>query len=166
MRCALAIAVMAAAVAACADGQVEAGPLAFPRDAGQSWVGVPTGQFAVAGIPLTSGMKGRRLVLLRVEPAKPREARGARLRVAASTGAGLEIGSARGWKNKAWDLRPLPFSVAPSTPVAVIVSVAGSRRGTIFVHAFAIDYRVGSHRYRAVYPVGIKACVQLPSCPA
>jgi hypothetical protein len=164
---AAAIAVAAWLAAGC--GGTKTGPLAFPKDAGLSWVGVPVapGEFAVAGIPLVARKAGEPAVFLAVAPVDPAEARGATIRYAASSAAAGMIGSARGWKPKAWALhRVRGFEVPARSRAQVVVGVSSDRRRTIFIHRFAIEYRVGDNRYRAVYPVGIKACVGRSSCSA
>jgi hypothetical protein len=140
-------------------GGVAKGPLAFPRDAGNSWIamGVHPNQFGVIGIPLEYRKKSRQAVLIDVHPADPAAAAGARLRLAAEDG--VPLGGARGWNPKAWRLRPIRgFAVKRDRTSTVIVGVAAVK-GTIFIHSFAVDYRIGETRYRAVYPVGIKICV-------
>jgi hypothetical protein len=147
-------------------GGVPEGPLAVPKAAGEAWVGlgVPIGEVAVVGIPLTAHRGNRPLILTKVEPAQPEEARGVHLRYGATVDA--PIGSARGWKTRKWHLRAVHgFRVAPGEPAFILVGVAGDRRQTVFIHAFTINYRVEGREYRTVYRVGIRACVGRRSCP-
>jgi hypothetical protein len=63
-------------------------------------------------------------------------------------------------------LRPVRgFPVKQDGTTRVIVGVAATK-GTIFIHSFTVDYRVGRTHYRTAYPVGIKICVGTSlSCP-
>jgi hypothetical protein len=68
---------------------------------------------------------------------------------------------------RAWRLRPVRgFAVKRGTGATRVIVGVAAAKGTVFVHSFAIEYRVGQARYRAVYPVGIKICVGNDlSCP-
>jgi hypothetical protein len=154
----------AAALVGC--GSVSEGPLAVPKEAGESWVGlgVRPGQVAVVGIPLTAHRGNRPLTLTSVEPTHPEEARGTHVRYGVTGDA--PIGSARGWKARAWHVRPVRgFRVAPRDPATILVGIAADRPRTVFIHAFTIRYRIGKRDYRIVYRVGIHACVGRQSCP-
>src|SRR5512144_200483 len=151
---------LAAVAALVGCGGVSEGPLAVPKEAGESWVGlgVPPGQVAVVGIPLTTHRGNRSLTLTSVEPTHPEEALGSHLRYGVSLAA--PIGSARGWKARKWHVRPVRgFSVAPHDPAFILVGVDADRPRTVFIHAFTIRYRIGDTEYRTVYRVGIQACV-------
>ena len=105
-------------------------------------------------------------VLLSARPTDTKEARGLRLRYAATTGVGLHIGAARGWKPQAWDLHPLVgFQIRPGQDAAIVVGATSSRPGVYFVRSFVVDYRIGDTRYRATYRQGIETCVGRPTCP-
>jgi hypothetical protein len=156
--------VVAVALVGCGD--VSEGPLAVPKEAGESWVGlgVPPRQAAVVGIPLTVHRGNRPLTLTSVEPTRPAEARGVRLRYGVTVEA--PIGSARGWKVREWLLRPVQgFRVGPRDPAIIVVGVEADRPRTVFIHAFTIRYRIRDTEYRTVYRVGIHACVGTRSCP-
>ena len=105
-------------------------------------------------------------VLLGARPADANEARGLTLRYAATTGKGIQIGLARGWKPHAWDLHPLiGFRIRPDQAAAVVVGAKAARPGIYFVRSFVVDYRIGGTHFRATVPQGIKTCVGRPSCP-
>ncbi|HEY6835746.1 MAG TPA: hypothetical protein VI142_04670 [Gaiellaceae bacterium] len=136
------------------------GPLAFPSDAGNSWVsmGVRPGQFGVVGIPLEYRRRSGPAVLVAVHPEHPAQATCAHLRFAATSGS--QIGGARGWKPTAWRLRPVRgFMVSHGKGTTTVIVGVAAAKGAFFIRSFAIDYRIGQTRYRAVYPVGIKICV-------
>jgi hypothetical protein len=150
-------------VAGCGGGG--SGPLAWPKDAGKSVSGVPvkTGQLAVTALPLES-IAGS-AVLLDVRPQHADDAKGLRIRYAASTGRGLHIGGERGWQPRAWDLRPLAgFVIPPHTPTAVVIGAAAAKPGVYLLRGFIVDYRIGSTHYSAPQQVGLEVCAGRHSC--
>ena len=156
--------VAVAALVGC--GSASEGPLAVPKEAGEAWVGlgVPTGQVAVVGVPLTTHRGNRPLTLTSVEPTHPEEARGTHLRYGVTADA--PIGSARGWNARKWHVRQVRgFRVAPHSPAIILVGVAADRPRAVFIHAFTIRYRIEEREYRTVYRVGIHACFGRRSCP-
>ena len=156
--------VVVGSVAGCGGGG--AGPFAWPKDAGKSVSGIPvkTGQLAVTALPLDS--IAARAVLLDVRPQQADDAKGLRIRYAASTGRGLQIGGARGWLPRSWDLRPLAgFVIRPHTWAAVVIGAAAAKPGVYLLRGFIVDYRVGSTHYSAPQQAGLEVCAGRPSCP-
>jgi hypothetical protein len=156
-----------AATAAAAGARV--GPLAWPKDAGTSVVGIPvnTNQFAVMAIDLDShAVLQHRVALLGVRPRHAKDARGLRIRYAATTGRGMQIGGARGWRPAAWDLRPIRDSVIPPhTGFAVVIGAAAKKRGIYLLRGFIVDYRYQGRRYHAPQQVELRVCASVSSCP-
>jgi len=143
-----------------------AGPLAWPKNAGTSVVGISVkrGQLAVTAIPIAR--TPNRAVLLDVRPRHAEDARGLRIRYAASTGRGLQIGAERGWNPSAWDLRPLVgFVIPPDARAAVVIGASGTKRGVYLLRGFVVDYRIGSTYYRAPQQWELRVCVAVSSCP-
>lgn len=158
---------IAASVAGCGGGG--AGPLAWPKDAGSSVVGVPVKphQLAVTGL-LSLGPIAARAVLLDVRPQHAQDANGLAIRYAASTGRGLYIGASRGWHPASWDLRPLAgFVIQPHTRAAIVIGAAAAKPGIYLLHGFIVDYRIGGTRYSAPQQIGLRVCASTHShsCP-
>jgi hypothetical protein len=148
---------MVGSVTGCGGGG--AGPYAWPKGGGKSVTGIPvkTGQLAVTALHLDP--IAARAVLLDVRPQYADDAKGLRLRYAASTGRGLHIGGARGWRPRSWDLRPLAgFVIHPHTPAAVVVGAAAAEPGDYLMRGFIVDYRIGGTHYSAPNELGWK-CV-------
>ena len=157
--------VLLAAVAGC--GGAGAGPFAWPKDVGGSVSGVPvkTGQFAVIAITFAQAAN-KPAVLLDVRPLHPQEAHGLTIRYAASTGRGMQIGGARGWKPALWDLRRLADFVIPAhTRAAVVIGAAATKPGIYLLRGFIVDYRIGDTRYSAPQEAGLEVCVGRRRCP-
>jgi hypothetical protein len=154
---------MVGSVTGCGGGG--AGPYAWPKGGGKSVTGIPvkTGQLAVTALHLDP--IAARAVLLDVRPQYADDAKGLRLRYAASTGRGLHIGGARGWRPRSWDLRPLAgFVIHPHTPAAVVVGAAAAEPGDYLMRGFIVDYRIGGTHYSAPQRVGLEVCAGGRSC--
>jgi len=124
---------------------------------------VKTGQLAVTALPLESIAASA--VLLGVRPQHADDAKGLRIRYAASTGRGLHIGGASGWQPRSWDLRPLAgFAIPPHTPTAVVIGAAAAEPGVYLLRGFIVDYRIGSTSYSAPQQVGLEVCAGGRSC--
>jgi hypothetical protein len=157
--------VLAASAAAAGAG---AGPLAWPKDAGTSVVSIPvhTNQFAVTAIELDShAVLPHRVVLLGVRPQHAKDARGLRMRYAATTGRGMQIGGEHGWRPAAWDLRPIRTVIPPHTRFAVVVGAAAKKRGIHLLRGFIVDYRYRGKRYHAPQEQELEVCASVSSCP-
>ena len=155
--------VVVGSVAGCGGGG--AGPFVWPKDAGRSVSGIPvkTGQLAVTALPLDS--IAARAVLLDVRRQYADDAKGLRIRYAASTGRGLHIGGARGWQPRSWDLRPLAgFVIPPHTPTAVVIGAAAAKPGVYLLRGFIVDYRIGGTHCSAPQQVGLEVCAGGRSC--
>jgi hypothetical protein len=146
-------------VAGCGGG---AGPLAWRKDAGSSYSGIPVkpGQFALTSIPIDPRVVKHPLVLLGVRPEYPQDAHGLKIRYGAKTIRGAAIGGATGWLRKARGLHPLPgYVVQLHTPTEIVIGAAATKRGVYFQRGFVIDYRVGGTEYHAKQQIGLQICV-------
>ena len=120
-----------------------------------------TGQSAVTALPLDS--IAARAVLLDVRPQQADDAKGLKIRYAASTGRGLHIGGASGWQPRSWDLRPLAgFVIPPHTRTAVLIGAAAAKPGVYLLRGFVVDYRIGSTQYSAAQQIGLEVCAGRP----
>ena len=136
-----------------------AGPL-WPKDFGGFWIGVPAkpGQIAVMTIDLHQAKSPA--VLLDVRPRNAAEADGLTIRYAATTGTGLRIAAAAGWKPKAWQLHPVAGFVVPAHRRAgIMVGASATERGLHFLHGFVLDYRIGSTHYSVPLDQEFQICV-------
>jgi hypothetical protein len=130
-------------------------------------VGLPvkTGQLAVTAVPFARDADSP-AVLLDVRPLHPEDARGLSIRYAATTGKGMEMAGARGWKPAAWGLHPLTGFVIPAhTRAAWVVGAAAAKPGVYLLRGFIVDYRIGSTRYSAPQQFGLQVCAARP-CPS
>lgn len=158
---------LAASIAGCGGSGVGAGPLAWPKDAGTTVVGIPVhlGQFAVTGLDVLPSVK-QPVVLLGVRPQHPKDAHGLVIKYAASRGRGMHIGGQREWRPAQWDLRPLHGFVIPAqTRAAVVIGAAAAKPGVYLLRGFIVDYRIGGTRYSAPQQIGMRVCASVPSCP-
>jgi hypothetical protein len=157
---------VAASVAGCGGGG-GAGPLAWPKGAGTSVVGIPVkaGEFAVTGLDGLPAVK-QRVVLLDVRPQHPKDAQGLVIRYAASNGRGMHIGGQRGWRPAEWDLARLhDFVIPPHGRAAVVIGAAAAKPGVYLVRGFIVHYRVGGTSYSAPQQVWLRVCAAVRSCP-
>lgn len=105
-------------------------------------------------------------VLLDVHPLHPQDARGLALRYGATTGRGLELGGARGWHPRAWQVRPVAGFVIPANVRGgVTIGATSTRGGLHFLRDFVVDYEVGGTRYSATMRLTFELCVGMRSCP-
>ncbi|HZS31498.1 MAG TPA: hypothetical protein VFA37_09595 [Gaiellaceae bacterium] len=164
----LAAVVLAAATAAVVvllPRSAGAGPLGWPNDVGTSWSGLPVKRGQIAVTTLDLHQANSPAVLLDVRPLHPADADGLTIRYAATTGKGLEIGGARGWNAKAWQLHRLAGFVIPAHARAgIAVGASATKRGVYFLHAFVVDYRIGGTHYSAPLYQGLEVCVAR-GCP-
>jgi hypothetical protein len=151
------------AVAASGGG---AGPLAWPKDAGTTLVGLPvkTGQIAVTAIPFARSVDAP-VVRLAVRPQHAEDWHGLVLRYAATTGRGLSLAGARGWRPSRWDLRPLAgFVIKAHTRGGVVIGAVAAKPGVYLLRGFVVDYRSGGKHYSASLQLEFQVCVER-SCP-
>ena len=156
--------VVVASLAGCGGGG--AGPLAWPKDAGTTGVGLPvkTHQIAVTAIPFARSVDSP-VVLLDVRPLHREDARGLMMRYAATTGRGLSVGGAREWRPAAWDLRPLAgFAIPPHTRGGVVIGATAAKPVVYLLRGFIVDYRIGGTHYHAPQQLEFQVCVA-HSCP-
>ena len=157
---------LAVAVSLVGCGSSGAGPLAWPKDAGTTLVGLPvkTHQIAVTALPFARSVDSP-VVLLDVRPLHAEDARGLRMRYGATTGRGLSVGGARDWQPAAWDLRPLAgFVIPPDTRGGVVIGATAAKPGIYLVRGFIVDYRIGGTHYHAPEQLQFQVCVA-HSCP-
>jgi len=150
-----------ALVAGCGGaGKPAAGPLAVPSDAGSHHFGSPVRPGQMSAISIVMRRVSTPVVLLGVHLLHPEDARGLRLRYAATTGLGLELAGQHGWNVRKWELRPLAGFVIPAHHYGgVVIGAASKQRGLHEIRDFVVDYRIGSTRYSAPMQTGFGLCV-------
>ena len=125
---------------------------------------VKTLQIAVTAIPFARAVDSP-VVLLDVRPLHAEDARGLRMRYAATTGRGLSVGGAREWRPAAWDLRPLAgFVIPPHTRGGVVIGASAAKPGVYLLRGFIVGYRIGGTHYHASQQRELQVCVA-HSCP-
>ncbi len=158
---------VAALVADCGGSGGGAGPLAWPKGAGTSVVGIPVkaGEFAVTGLDVLPAVK-QRVVLLDVRPQHPKDALRLVMRYAASNGRGMHIGGQRGWRPAEWHLtRVHGFVISSHKRAAVVIGAAAAKPGVYLVRGFIVDYRIGGTSYSALQRIWLRVCAAVHSCP-
>jgi hypothetical protein len=156
--------VITASVAGCGGG---AGPLAQPKGAGVSIVGLPvrTHQFAVTAIPFRLRL-AHPLVLLGVRLVHPEDGRGLAIRYAAKPLRGAAILGSRGWRPTARGLHPLAgYVVQSQVPTEVVIGAASAKPGVYRLRGLIVDYRIGGTHYHAPYRIELEVCASVRSCP-
>ena len=160
--------VIVAVVVALVSGPVTAGagPLAWPSSAGSTQLGSPVRPGQMSAISIVMPRVSTSAVLLGVHLLHPEDARGLKLRYAATTGLGLELPGQHGWNVRKWQLRPLAGFVIPGHHYGgLVIGAASKRRGVHEIRGFVVDYRIGSTRDSAPMQMGFGLCVGYRVCP-
>ncbi len=125
-----------------------------------------TGELADIGLIMPRSLKTP-ASLIAVRPLDPSDAQGLTIRYAAtSSPGGTMIGSATGWKPKAWSLHPLAGFVIPTNARGeVMIGASASKPGVYFLHGFVVDYNLGGTRYSAPMHYGLEVCAAVRHCP-
>jgi hypothetical protein len=125
------------------------------------------GEFFGAGIEVMPIENGAEAVLERFEPANAGKARGLDLRYAVlrhRRGPCGGFGATHDWPPRGCTTEQLltleGFRYKPGTRIQVLVGVRASRRGTWFIPAFRLRYRVDGKLYATTYAQGIRVKVR------
>jgi hypothetical protein len=153
---AVTVAAIATLLAGC--GGAGAGPLA--AGSARQHFGSPVRPGQTSAIAIVLRRVDTPVVLLGVRPLHPEDAHGLKLRYAATTGFGLQLGGQRGWNVRKWQLRPVAGFVIPAHHYGgVVVGASSNEHGLHEIRDFVVDYRIGNTRYSAPMGTGFGLCV-------